>query len=336
MKRVNPSEETTAAAEEPLKKKAEITKKEEEEEEEKAPELTNEVIILPQTKKLKKKSKSKSKSKPSENDDDDDDDESGPMEELQVDFDFFNQQPKDRRAIYGLVKNLLCGRDFDVDGLTQAIINADVGSVVKSDGYDDALAVITILDLEEDAPCNDENTEWIKNILKCLKISKDEAKDMGLIINERIVNMPTFTLAPAIHKSVFNELEKERPITAKRFKKYLLIAPYCNVVSKAEGKSDDDDDSDDSDESDDDVKDDVKSDVITGGKGEKKNEFVRPEEEIYLSVAEKKIEIAPGGGHQDPRPTIAGLVCEHAVAGIIDAKKIPGVLKQIEKIYLQK
>ena len=323
MKRVNPQEETSAATEEPLKKKAEIAEKSEEQ----APELTNEVIILPQTKKLKKKGKSKGKSN---NNDDDDDDENGPMEELQVDFDFFNQQPKDRRAIYGLVKNLLCGREFDVDGLTQAIINADVGSVIKSDGYDDALAVITILDLEEEAPCNDENTEWISNILKCLKISKEEAKDMGLIINERIVNMPTFTLAPAIHKSVFNEMEKERPITAKKFKKYLLIAPYCNVVSKPE------DDFDDSDESDDDVKDDVKNDVTNGGKAEKKNEFVRPEEEIYLSVAEKKIEIAPGGGHQDPRPTIAGLVCEHAVAGIIDAKKIPGVLKQIEKVYLQK
>lgn len=327
MKRVNPNEEAIAKEEEPLKKKADVEEEAGEEEEEKAPALANEVIILPNKKKLKKKSK---KSKSSENEDDDDED-NAPMEELQVDFDFFNQQPKDRRAIYGLVKNLLCGREFDVDGLTQAIINADVGSVIKSDGYEDALAVITILDLEEEAACNDENTEWIKNILKCLNISSEDAKSMGLIINERIVNMPTFTLAPAIHKSVFNEMEKERPITAKKFKKYLLIAPYCNVVSKAGSKGDDDDDdySDDEDE-----KDEVAKEV----KKEKqlKNEFARPEEEIYLAEAEKKIEITPAGGHQDPRPTIAGLINEHAVAGIIDAKKIPGILKQIEKVYLSK
>lgn len=322
MKRANPKEEA-ATTEEPLKKKADVVQKEEEKkEEEEAPALTNEVIILPNKKKLKKKSKGKAGN---DNEDDEDDE---PMEELQVDFDFFNQQPKDRRAIYGLVKNLLCGRNFDVDGLTQAIINADVGSVIKSDGYEDALAVITILDLEEEAPCNDDNTEWIKDILKCLKISKDDAKSMGLIINERIVNMPTFTLAPSIHRSVFNEMEKERPITAKKFKKYLLIAPYCNVVSKA--NEDDDASSDD-----DDNTDDVKSDA-NGKKGEKINEFARPEEEIYLAEAEKKIEISPAGGHQDPRPTIAGLVCEHAVAGIIDAKKIPNILKQIEKVYLQK
>ena len=334
MKRTAPEEEPVTAAkgegEEPLKKKVDL----EDSDADKAPTLSNEVIILPNKKKLKKKPKAKSSKRSSgtrdNNNNDEEEEEEEEEEELQVDFDFFNQQPKDRRAIYGLVKNLLCGHELDVDGLTKAIIDADVGSVIKSDGYEDALAVTTILDLEEDAACNDENTEWIKNVLGCLGISKDEAKSMGLIINERIVNMPTFTLAPAIHKSVFGELEKERPVTAKKYKKYLLIAPYCNVVSKTGANDDDDDDDDDDDNEDEEGSTKKTAEETT------KNEFARPEEEIYLAQAERKIEIKPAEGHQEPRPTIAGLISEHAVAGIIDAKKIPAILKQIEKVYLTK
>jgi len=232
-------------------------------------------------------------------------------------------------ALVALLRGLLAGPDDDVEGLADAVIAADVGSVVKSQGYADALGVITILDMATSKP-------WASQIARLAGIESSsnsssstaaaatttpdvDRNSLGLIVNERIVNMPTLRLAPAMHRSLFNELAERGP-GAKQFERFLLIAPFFETTQRGASEP-----------------------ASKGHKRGKVCEFLRPEEEVFVEAAERATRIflpAAGAaalsteddGAVIPSANMPGYM-HTAMAAIIDARRIPETLTKIDRLF---
>ena len=119
---------------------------------------------------------------------------------VQVDFEFQDPKEIDFHGLKALLGNYLDGAEFSSSELCDAIIKqSTVGTVIKTQGAGDELdpiAVMTVMNLHQKKA-----TAFIKEISaflkkKCPKDLKDQLsavlaeKSVGLIINERVINIP--------------------------------------------------------------------------------------------------------------------------------------------------
>ncbi|XP_063834549.1 protein BCCIP homolog [Ostrinia nubilalis] len=153
--------------------------------------------------------------------------------ELQADFEGRNPEDCDFHGIKQLLRQLFLKSDVDLGGLAEIIISQNyVGSVVKQcldngqeddddddDGSDGVFGITTIINItkrkeekciqqirtllttlaEENA--NDRTKALIKKILS------EDSSQVGLVINERILNIPAAISVP-LFSSLQSELEK--------------------------------------------------------------------------------------------------------------------------------
>ncbi|KAG4305356.1 hypothetical protein PORY_001526 [Pneumocystis oryctolagi] len=169
---------------------------------------------------------------------------------LDVDFEFFNPRPTDSCTLRNFLRQLI-GPDsdcFDISEMSELILSQNlVGSMVKVDGIEsDPFAFLTVLNLNyhREKTCikqvlsyimskTSSNKEFNKTLDSLLKKSDS---DVGLILSERFVNMPTQIVSP-MYELLFEEiewaLEDKEPYN---FSHYIILSrSYQEKPLKREG-----------------------------------------------------------------------------------------------------
>ncbi|XP_012287817.1 protein BCCIP homolog [Orussus abietinus] len=185
--------------------------------------------------------------------------------EIQVDFEGRNPQDPDYHGIKMLLQQLFLKAHLDLAALTDLIISQNyVGSVVKQsdDGEDDGedisdeddyvngvFGITTVVNLSDrqNLPC----IQQLRSILKQLasdnasdatnamikRILEDDSSTLGLLINERFVNMPAQISVPLLENLM---CEIQRAVSKKmpfEFTYYILICKLYKmekIVKKTE------------------------------------------------------------------------------------------------------
>ncbi|KAG5519401.1 hypothetical protein PMAC_002028 [Pneumocystis sp. 'macacae'] len=139
---------------------------------------------------------------------------------LNVDFEFFNLRSTDASTLRNLLRQLF-GPEFeyfDISGLLDLILSQNlVGSVVKVDGIQsDPFAFLTVLNLNyhKEKTCIKQILSYIVSIIGSNNefseafntLLEKSDSDMGLILSERIINMPT-QIVPSMYELLFEEID---------------------------------------------------------------------------------------------------------------------------------
>ncbi|KAK6455445.1 protein BCP1 [Scheffersomyces xylosifermentans] len=181
---------------------------------------------------------------------------------VNVDFDFFDLNPEvDFHATKTFLRQLF-GDDagsFDISGLADLILTKNaVGTTIKTDGKEsDPFALLSVINLTENLsnPSIKKVVEYVfqktsKNlefnlILKKLlangKTTKDTSKQLkvGLIISERMINMPV-EVVPPMYKMLLEEMANAEDAHEKyEFDYFLVISKVYELVDAAVQEDDD-------------------------------------------------------------------------------------------------
>ncbi|XP_058103926.1 protein BCCIP homolog isoform X2 [Magnolia sinica] len=160
---------------------------------------------------------------------------------VQADFAFFDPKPDDFHGVKILLQTYLNNEQWDLSGLVDLILGqTTVGTVVKIDDEEDdgLFSVITALNLGryKDHQCIIELKKYLLKVCQDKDVKSDlnvllgeKAKDVGLLVSQRVVNLPPQLLPPQ-YDALFDEVSwaiEDEP-TAElrdsfRFKFYLLI-----------------------------------------------------------------------------------------------------------------
>ncbi|KAJ5122163.1 uncharacterized protein N7443_002264 [Penicillium atrosanguineum] len=178
----------------------------------------------------------------------DDDESDDDVEMVNVDFEWFDPQPAiDFHGLKNLLRQLFDNdaQIFDMSALAELILSQPtLGSTVKTDGNEsDPYAFLTVLNLQEhkDKPVIQELTKYIKTkaaanpALSALHelISQTPVPPIGLILTERVINMPSEVIPP-----MYNMLLEEMAWAIQdkepyNFSHYVIISKnYQEVESK--------------------------------------------------------------------------------------------------------
>ncbi|KAJ2856835.1 Mss4p nuclear export, partial [Coemansia asiatica] len=166
----------------------------------------------------------------------------GSNEIVEVDFEFFDPKEPDYHAIKRLLLSTFGddSEDFNISMLADlCLAQPHIGSTVKMEEAGDPYAFLTILGMREHR-----ETEVVKQIVEyLLKKVPDEGKqrllqilesNVGLVLNERIVNMPP-QVVPPMFRMLVEELgwarEDGKPVD---FDYYLVLAPMYRETEAPE------------------------------------------------------------------------------------------------------
>ncbi|GLT24849.1 hypothetical protein SLA2020_000170 [Shorea laevis] len=180
---------------------------------------------------------------------------------VQADFAFFDPKPDDFHGVKTLLQSYLDDMQWDLSGFVDLILDqTTVGTVIKiEDDEDDGLfSVITALNLRryKDHKCIMEVKDFLlkvcqqKDIISDLRsLLGDQAQNVGLLVSERVVNLPP-QLLPPLYDALFDEVswaKEDEPTEELRnsfcFKFYLLVSKVYklkNVNQRKKSSSDGD------------------------------------------------------------------------------------------------
>ncbi|GAA5954098.1 hypothetical protein JCM21900_002884 [Sporobolomyces salmonicolor] len=180
----------------------------------------------------------KTKRKAGNQSDSDDEREGSDVEMLDVSFSFFDPQPQDYHSIKLLLSQLLQGdaQALDLGGVTDVVLEQKlVGSTVKTDGGEgddkasegDPYAVLTVLNLnthKDHPPISSLVAYLVSKVppsspfrtelesLLAVPVADSSAatpRHVGLVLNERLVNMPV-QVVPPMFRMLAEELQWAR------------------------------------------------------------------------------------------------------------------------------
>lgn len=185
--------------------------------------------------------------------------------ELQVDFEGRNPQDPDFHGIKTLLQQLFLKAHIDLAGLTELIICQNyVGSVIKQsdnvdeiddvdedDDVNDVFGITTVVNLSngQNIQCiqhlrdlllqlaDEHATDAVNTMIKSILKKEDRgAEVLGLLINERFVNIPAKISVP-LFENLISEIKraknKEMPF---KFTHYILICKLYKSEDKKVGK----------------------------------------------------------------------------------------------------
>ncbi|KAF0554113.1 Protein BCP1 [Gigaspora margarita] len=172
---------------------------------------------------------------------------------VDIDFDFFDPKPIDFHSIKNLMIQLFSADSelFNITELTELIISQPLlGTTVKIDGADsDPYAILTVLNMNEHL-----EKQCIKDLAKYLLdktkqdsilnekldtlLKNDSTNHIGLILSERLINMPV-QIVPPMYKMLQEEIQwavdDNEPYN---FEWYLVLSKtYQEVVSTLDDES---------------------------------------------------------------------------------------------------
>lgn len=181
--------------------------------------------------------------------------EKGEEEEelVNVDFDFFDLNPEiDFHATKNFLRQLL-GDDagiFDISALADLILAKNsVGTTIKTDGKEsDPFALLSVINLSENATNPSikklidylyektaQKTQFnmiLRKLLTNKKSTKDSSKQpkVGLIVSERMINMPV-EVVPPMYKMLLEEMANAEDANEKyEFDYFLVISKIYKLV----------------------------------------------------------------------------------------------------------
>lgn len=166
---------------------------------------------------------------------------------VNVDFDYFDLNPDvDFHATKTFLRQLLgddCN-EFDISGLADLILTKNsVGTTIKTEGKEsDPFALLSVINLAEhgDKPCvkqlidyfyqkTSRSTEYNMFLRKLL--AKDSKLKVGLIISDRMINMPV-EVVPPMYKMLLEEMAKAEDAHEKyEFDWFLIPSKIYKIVT---------------------------------------------------------------------------------------------------------
>lgn len=178
---------------------------------------------------------------------------------LDISFDFFDPQPHDYHSIKLLLSQLLShdASELDLGGITNLILEQKlVGSTVKTDGAEgDPFAVLTVLNLNVHST-NPSIISLLTYILRKTASSPElhstleklfsvpandstalEPKHVGLVLSERLVNMPP-QVVPPMYRMLGEELQWARDESEPYHFSHLLFLSRVYLASASELEED--------------------------------------------------------------------------------------------------
>jgi len=152
-------------------------------------------------------------------------------EDIQVDFEFFGMKYDDYHFIKTFLKNYLNNVQWNSSELANLICTqTEVGSVIKvTDNEDDTFGFLTVINfhMHTKLQCIQQIKQYILSKKDTFaEILNDETQSLGLIISERMINVPP-QLAPHLYRTLFEEIQKQ-PLFS--FQNYLLLTSYYQEV----------------------------------------------------------------------------------------------------------
>lgn len=160
---------------------------------------------------------------------------------VQADFAFFDPKPGDFHGVKILLQTYLDSEEWDLSSFVDLILGqTTVGTVVKIEDEEDEglFSVITALNLGryKDNQCILELKKFLlkvcqeKDVIDDLKLFLGEnASDVGLLVSQRVVNLPP-QLLPPLYDALFDEISwatedepSQKLRDSFRFKFYLII-----------------------------------------------------------------------------------------------------------------
>lgn len=179
---------------------------------------------------------------------------------VDVDFDYFDLNPEvDFHATKTFLRQLL-GDDatqFDISGLSDLILTENsVGTTIKTEGQEgDPFALLSVIDATTNASKpsvkglldyflekTQKSTEFnliLRKLLDPKKTTKDNSKQLrvGLVISERMINMPV-EVVPPMYKMLLQEMENAENAHEKYEFDYFLVLSKIYRMVDAEVESD--------------------------------------------------------------------------------------------------
>ncbi|XP_043721280.1 protein BCCIP homolog [Telopea speciosissima] len=168
-------------------------------------------------------------------------DEEEHNEIVQADFAFFDPKPDDFHGVKILLQTYLDNKQWDLSGFVDLILaQTTVGTVVKlEDSDEDGLfSVVTALNMGryKDHGCITELNEFLIEVCQEKDVSSklrlflgEEASNVGLLVSQRVVNLPP-QLLPPLYDALFDEVSwatEDEPTEelqdSFRFKFYLVL-----------------------------------------------------------------------------------------------------------------
>ncbi|RUP14736.1 p21-C-terminal region-binding protein-domain-containing protein [Jimgerdemannia flammicorona] len=161
---------------------------------------------------------------PDDSNDDADDDDDDLQHLVDVDFEFFDPKPVDFHALKRLLTQLFSADAelFSLSELTDLILSQPLlGSTVKVDGSEsDPFALLTVLNMNEHKdkkPIQElrkyllekipkKDTALQSSLSEILSADRPQSRDVGIILSERLVNMPV-QIVPPMYKMLMEEIE---------------------------------------------------------------------------------------------------------------------------------
>lgn len=177
---------------------------------------------------------------------------------VQADFAFFDPKPDDFHGVKVLMQTYLDNKEWDLSGFVDLILQqTTVGTVIKIEEDEDngVYGFVTALNLQryKDCKCMLELKEFLLTMCQDKEIKDnlrsylgEQAVDVGLLISQRVVNLPP-QLLPPLYDGLFDEISwatEDEPTKELRksfcFKYYLLVSKiykHKNGDQKKKGSS---------------------------------------------------------------------------------------------------
>ena len=191
------------------------------------------------------------------------DDDVEMQETVDVDFDFFDLNPDvDFHALKNFLRQLL-GDDhseFDTSGLSDLILAKNaVGTTIKTEGQEsDPYALLSVVSISDNLtqPSVKQLIEYVlgqtKNKLEfnitlkkllLANASEGASPRVGLIVSERLINMP-IEVVPPLYRMLLEEMQKADNANDRfNFDYYLIISKVYQLVDAVEKDDNDEDQS---------------------------------------------------------------------------------------------
>lgn len=177
------------------------------------------------------------------------------MEEIvNVDFDYFDLNPEVDFLATKTFLTQLFGDDatnFDISSLADLILTKNsVGTTIKTEGQEsDPFAILSVINLSEQLAKpsiktlvdyifhkTSKQTEF--NLMLRKLLTKNSKLKTGLIISERMINMPV-EVVPPMYKMLFEEMEKAEEAHEKyEFDYFIVISKIYKLVTSVVDEED--------------------------------------------------------------------------------------------------
>ncbi|XP_030960645.1 protein BCCIP homolog isoform X1 [Quercus lobata] len=161
---------------------------------------------------------------------------------VQADFAFFDPKSNDFHGVKTMLQAYLDNKQWDLNGFVDLILGqTTVGTVVKIEGDEDegVFSIVTAVNLGryKDHKCIMEIKEFLlkacqeKDVVDDLRlILGEQAKNVGLLVSQRVVNLPP-QLLPPLYDALFDEVSwatEDEPTEELRksfcFKFYIIFS----------------------------------------------------------------------------------------------------------------